>query len=157
VGDGRYSSRASQRLGRAVYEQKDAAPPNSSGQYAGGWYPGEFYFAREFAIAGCAWAVCHGQLRHMIADLLVATMFLERKGWIFLLDSECGDLELGHQDSHLGQFISWVKPTFRSRDGNPSVNLAVYRKVTTGNHMEGSSQTAQPPRKTYRSRKRDLY
>jgi hypothetical protein len=61
-----------------------------------------------FIAVGCA---------HMSAEILVGTMFLERKGWIFLLDSEWGDLKtmqakLGHQDSHLGKLTSWGKLAF---------------------------------------------
>ncbi|KAJ7810567.1 hypothetical protein B0H13DRAFT_1667438 [Mycena leptocephala] len=49
---------------------------------------------------------------HVILELLVSTSFLERKGWIFLPDSEWGDVEttqqkLGYLDSNLRKLIPW--------------------------------------------------
>ncbi|KAF7336165.1 HET domain-containing protein [Mycena venus] len=51
---------------------------------------------------------------HVILELLVSTMFLERKGWIFLSDSEWSDVEtmqdkLGYLDSNLRKLKPWGK------------------------------------------------
>ncbi|KAJ7138618.1 hypothetical protein C8R46DRAFT_610367 [Mycena filopes] len=67
--------------------------------------------AKIFPAIGIFFSVCAG---HAMLELLVSTMFLEHKGWIFLPDDEWGDLNtmqqtLAHLDGRLHQLKPWGK------------------------------------------------
>lgn len=78
---------------------------------------------------------------HVILELLFSTVWLDRKGWMFLSDSEWGDTEtlrqkLGDLDSNLRKLIPWGM--YLRKLSNPKIVLtSSYRKVPARSKVAG--------------------
>ncbi|KAJ6566944.1 hypothetical protein B0H19DRAFT_900174, partial [Mycena capillaripes] len=81
-----------------------------------------------------------------ILELLVSTMFSERMGWIFLGDSEWGDIEttqdkLGYLDSNLRKLKPWGKSQLVPKWQDPTKRPCIPGKfvdLENGIYVEGT-------------------